>query len=134
MDIVRYTNFARLTIFSFLSVLALSACLPDDSSSSSGDENEAAPSGELKIIPPANRQSEATGVLTIVSPGRANAQGGVGDYTFSNNAPGNGFPLGTTTVTWTVVDGSGARASGTQIVSMSDTTPPAVSAPPSMQM
>jgi len=133
MDIVRHTNIARLTIFSFLSVLVLSACLPEGSSSSSGDKDDASPSDELKIIPPADRQSEATGVLTVVSPGRASAQGGVGNYTFDNDAPANGFPLGETTVTWTVVDGAGSESSGIQSVRMSDTTAPAITVPPGIQ-
>ncbi len=39
------------------------------------------------------------------------------------------FPLGTTTVTWTATDASGNRSTGTQQVSVIDTTPPVLTAP-----
>ena len=45
--------------------------------------------------------------------------------TVTNNAP-VAFPLGTTTVTWTVVDGSGNIATATQIVTVTDATLPTV--------
>ncbi|NHM05587.1 HYR domain-containing protein, partial [Flavobacterium celericrescens] len=43
----------------------------------------------------------------------------------TNDAPA-AFPLGTTTVTWTVVDGSGNTATATQLVTVSDTTLPTI--------
>ncbi|RTL13408.1 MAG: HYR domain-containing protein, partial [Flavobacteriaceae bacterium] len=46
----------------------------------------------------------------------------------TNNAPAT-FPLGTTTVTWTVVDGSGNTATATQIVTVTDVTVPTITAP-----
>jgi len=46
----------------------------------------------------------------------------------TNNAPGV-YPLGTTTVTWTVTDGSGNPATGTQRVIVRDTTPPTITCP-----
>jgi gliding motility-associated-like protein len=46
----------------------------------------------------------------------------------TNNAPSS-FPLGNTTVTWTVVDGSGNRATATQVVTIQDTTLPTIVAP-----
>ncbi len=46
----------------------------------------------------------------------------------TNNAPAF-FPLGNTTVTWTVVDGSGNRATATQVVTIQDTTLPTIVAP-----
>ncbi len=133
MDIVRFIHWLRLAILSFVTVAALAACAPDGNSSSN-DRDEGAPSDVLTIIPPADRHSEATGALNVVAPGQASATGGVGAYTFSHDAPVNGFPLGATIVTWTVVDGTGAQSSALQTVTMSDTTAPDITAPPSMQM
>ncbi|MDD1708028.1 MAG: HYR domain-containing protein [Methanoregulaceae archaeon] len=47
----------------------------------------------------------------------------------TSNAPAV-FPLGTTTVTFTATDDSGNVASGTMSVSVVDTTPPVITAPP----
>ena len=41
--------------------------------------------------------------------------------TVSNNAPANGFPVGTTTVIWTAMDSSGNAATDTQLVTISGT-------------
>ena len=46
----------------------------------------------------------------------------------TNNAP-TAFPLGATTVTWTVTDGSGNTATATQIVTVTDNVPPTITAP-----
>ena len=46
----------------------------------------------------------------------------------TNNAPA-AFSLGTTTVTWTVVDGSGNTATATQVVTVTDVTVPTITAP-----
>jgi gliding motility-associated-like protein len=46
----------------------------------------------------------------------------------TNNAPVS-FPLGNTTVTWTVTDGSGNSATATQIVTVTDNQNPTISAP-----
>ncbi|MFM7767102.1 MAG: HYR domain-containing protein, partial [Bacteroidota bacterium] len=46
----------------------------------------------------------------------------------TNNAP-SAFPLGTTTVTWTVTDGSGNTATATQTVTVSDNVNPSITAP-----
>jgi gliding motility-associated-like protein len=46
----------------------------------------------------------------------------------TNNAPPT-FALGTTTVTWTVIDGSGNSASATQVVTVVDNTSPSIIAP-----
>ncbi|NHM05529.1 beta strand repeat-containing protein, partial [Flavobacterium celericrescens] len=46
----------------------------------------------------------------------------------SNDAPAV-FPLGTTTVTWTVVDGSGNTATATQLVTVTDVVVPTITAP-----
>ncbi|WP_020477117.1 HYR domain-containing protein [Flavobacterium sp. ACAM 123] len=46
----------------------------------------------------------------------------------TNNAP-SAFPLGTTTVTWTVIDGSGNFATATQSVVVTDNINPTITAP-----
>jgi gliding motility-associated-like protein len=46
----------------------------------------------------------------------------------TNNAP-TAFPLGITTVTWTVTDGSGNIRTATQTVTVTDTTLPTITAP-----
>ena len=46
----------------------------------------------------------------------------------SNDAPA-AFPLGTTTVTWTVTDGAGLQTTCTQDVTVIDTTPPTITCP-----
>jgi hypothetical protein len=46
----------------------------------------------------------------------------------TNNAPGT-FPLGNTTVTWTVTDGSGNIATCTQLVTVVDDTNPVITCP-----
>jgi hypothetical protein len=46
----------------------------------------------------------------------------------TNNAPSQ-FPKGNTTVTWTVTDGAGLTASATQVVTVIDNIPPAITAP-----
>ena len=92
-----------------------------------------ASTGALSLRPPADVQPEATGIMTIVALGQATATGGDGTYTYSDDAPAAGFPLGAATVTWTVVDGAGARVSDTQSITVSDTTAPAVTAPPDIQ-
>ncbi|NNE62722.1 MAG: hypothetical protein HKN34_01440, partial [Gammaproteobacteria bacterium] len=126
MDTVRFANILRLIMFSVFTVLAVAACGADEENSDTKIEGGTR-SDKLTITPPADRQSEATGMLTIVAPGQASASGGKGSYAFSHNAPANGFPLGTTMVNWTVVDGSGSRSSGMQAVTMSDTTAPVIS-------
>ena len=49
-------------------------------------------------------------------------------YTVTNDAPAS-FPLGTTTVTWSVVDASGNTNSATQDVTVEDVVPPVLFAP-----
>ena len=46
----------------------------------------------------------------------------------TNNAP-SVFPIGSTTVTWTVTDGSGNSATATQVVTVTDVTNPTITAP-----
>ena len=49
----------------------------------------------------------------------------------TNNAP-TAFPLGSTTVIWTVTDGAGLTATATQIVTITDNVPPTITAPASI--
>ena len=119
-----------------LVVLALAGCvrqeeaLTDVGSGPIGDD----PPTALAIVPPASMSSEATGAMTNVDIGQATATGGDGSYTFSHDAPVLGFALGATTVNWTVQDGSGATATGTQSVTIADTTAPSISTPADMQV
>jgi len=67
-------------------------------------------------------------VLSTVTLGTATATDIFG-ATVTNDAPANGFPLGTTTVTYTATDGNGLQTTGTQTVTVSDTTAPVLTVP-----
>jgi len=129
----------RIPTFFLLTALALTGCgesIDCEPGSICGDSLPSATSASpaaLSLRAPADVQREATGIMTIVALGQATATGGDGPYTYSDDAPAAGFPLGATTVTWTVVDGAGARVSDTQSITVSDTTAPAVTAPPDLQ-
>lgn len=77
------------------------------------------------VTAPANITVEATGGLTTVATGNATATDAVGPVTISDNAPAT-FPLGTTSVIWTTVDGAGNTSNATQTVTVVDITPPAL--------
>ena len=79
----------------------------------------------LAITAPADIVAEATGTLTAVDIGTATATGGFGNVTISHE-PQAPFPLGNTTVTWTVLDSNGTSATDTQLVTVQDTTAPTV--------
>ena len=49
----------------------------------------------------------------------------------TNNAPAT-FPIGATTVTWTVTDNAGNTATATQVVTVNDNTNPTIVAPANM--
>ncbi len=76
---------------------------------------------------PADVSVEANAVLSTVSIGTATATDIFG-ATVTNDAPAT-FPLGTTTVTWTATDTNGNVTSGTQNVTVSDTTAPVLTVP-----
>lgn len=85
--------------------------------------------GNLTLTAPANVQAEATAPATMVALGMATAVGGTGQINIANDAPAGGFPVGATTVTWTATDAAMAQATATQTVTISDTTPPMITAP-----
>ncbi|MBT8098642.1 MAG: HYR domain-containing protein, partial [Gammaproteobacteria bacterium] len=128
----------QITWTILVSVLALSGCvreeeaLTDDPSGEPGPNNN--PPAALAITPPPDSNNEATGQMTAVDIGQASASGGDGSYTFSNDAPAAGFGLGATAVGWTVSDGAGATASGTQTITVVDTTAPTIQQPADMQV
>lgn len=81
------------------------------------------------ITPPNNLLIEATGGLTPVSVGQAMATDASGIKSLSSNAPAQ-FPLGTTTIIWTAIDGAGNMGIATQEIRVVDTIPPTITALP----
>jgi len=75
------------------------------------------------ITGPANVTEEATGPQTIVVIGSATATDLVGPVAITRNAPAT-FGLGDTVVTWTATDAYGNFSTGTQMVTVVDTTAP----------
>ena len=67
---------------------------------------------------------EAEGGLTAVNIGNAMANDESGILSLSNNAVQNAFPIGTSTIIWTAIDGSGNMAIAAQNIVVQDTTPP----------
>jgi gliding motility-associated-like protein len=82
------------------------------------------------IVAPANVSvnANATCVATGVVLGTPVTLDNCSVATVTNNAPST-FPLGTTTVTWTVTDGSGNVKTATQLVTVTDVTLPTITAP-----
>ena len=68
---------------------------------------------------------EAEGGLTAVNIGNATANDESGILSLSNNAP-DAFPLGTSMIIWTAIDGSGNMAIASQNVIIQDTTSPQI--------
>ncbi len=83
----------------------------------------------LSIAAPADIQSEATAVNSVVVLGQPAVQGGIGNVEVTNDAPVAGFPVGETIVTWTATDASQSRVMAAQRVLISDTTAPTIQAP-----
>ncbi|WP_038249863.1 HYR domain-containing protein [Ghiorsea bivora] len=81
------------------------------------------------ITPPANITLEATAALTTVNLGIATATDNVdASVVITNDAPAT-FSVGITTVTYSATDAAGNTASATQTITITDTTPPIISAP-----
>src|SRR5574337_1830755 len=74
---------------------------------------------------------EATGPLTTVSLGTPTVSDAVDPHpTVTNNAPSGGFPIGNSTVIWTATNLAHNSQSASQSVTVKDTTPPTIIAPP----
>ncbi len=122
----------RKTTFFLIAIAALAGCVREEEALT---DNISDPIGEqLVVTAPASMQAEATGVMTTVGLGQATATGGDGSYSYSNDAPVNGFPLGAAIVNWTVTDGAGTQDSATQSVTITDTSAPTITPPSDMQV
>ncbi|MDI1495225.1 MAG: NHL repeat-containing protein [Cenarchaeum symbiont of Oopsacas minuta] len=77
------------------------------------------------ILPPEDLIIEATGHLTTVIVGYATAYDESGIQSLTNNAPQK-FTLGSSTIIWTAIDGSGNLAVASQQITVRDTTPPTI--------
>jgi hypothetical protein len=73
---------------------------------------------------------EASGVLTPVDIGLATATDISEPISIESDAPLDGFPVGTTVVTWTATDAAGNASTATQTVTVTDTTAPAFTSVP----
>ncbi len=86
------------------------------------------------VVAPANITVEATGPVTPISIGVGTAHDLVdGDIRPTNNAP-TAFPVGETTVIWIAMDSHGNTGAATQIITVQDTTPPALTVPGSIHI
>ena len=78
------------------------------------------------LIIPVDIVIEATGDLTTVDVGEATATDDNGIQLVVNNSPGM-FPLGSSIVLWTAIDGAGNSVFASQQVNVVDMTPPNIS-------
>jgi len=83
------------------------------------------------ITVPTNQFFEATFVLTPLDSTDYGTATATDFYpvTINSNAPAT-FPLGPTTITWSATDSNGNTSSGTQIITILDTTSPTIIVPP----
>ena len=81
------------------------------------------------LIIPEDIMVEATGLTTVVELGSATATD-LGDGTLTvtvNNIPDNGFPVGTTVITYSTADSDGNAVTASQTITVVDTTAPQIS-------
>jgi len=76
--------------------------------------------------------TEAKAGLTKVNIGYAMAYDASGILSLTNNAPEK-FPLGTSTIIWTAIDGSGNMTIAPQSITVNDSTPPDISPIPKIR-
>ena len=81
-----------------------------------------------------NTGADATSCGAVVSDadlGNATAADNSGNVNVTRTGvpPGNNFPVGTTTITYTATDDAGNSTSATQTVTVVDNTPPVITAP-----
>jgi subtilisin family serine protease len=83
------------------------------------------------VIAPSDVVQEATGPLTFLALGNATALDTIDGQiaTITNDAPIAGFPVGNTNVTWSAMDSAGNIGMAIQQVTITDTTPPALTIP-----
>ena len=84
------------------------------------------------IKAPAAMTVNATGALTPVNIGQATATDNTGITSLTNDAPQQGFALGTTIVTWSATDAGGNTATATQTIVVVNHTPPKLTTPPNV--
>jgi hypothetical protein len=82
---------------------------------------------------PASVSVEASGTLTPVDIGAATATD-ISAVTISNNAPAEGFSIGTTPVTWTATDAFNNISTAVQSVTVGDSTVPVLTVPASVSV
>ncbi len=83
------------------------------------------------VTAPIDITTEATGPTTTVALGTGTATDIVdGPIIPTNDAPAGGFSVGPTLVTWSATDNAGNTGTDMQNVTIADTTPPVVTAPP----
>jgi hypothetical protein len=81
-----------------------------------------------QLTQPANVAAEATALFTPVTLAQPTATD-IFQVNVTSDAPGSGYGLGDTVVTWTATDSSGNETTVAQTVTIVDTTPPALTIP-----
>ncbi|MDH4015589.1 MAG: hypothetical protein OEU33_16250, partial [Chromatiales bacterium] len=124
-------NAMRITLLATLTVLTVSGCVRSedalDNAGFSDPVNQ--PTSKLAIAAPPDITQEARARSTAVELGQPSVDGASGNVDIEHDAPADGFPVGRSVVTWTAIDSQSNSDSDTQTVLITDTTPPALSAP-----